>query len=949
MCGDRNVMTEPQPAEGNILLAGAEPELAGDVRAALTPAGYQVHVVATGGEALELAHEASFDILLVSADLHDMNARQFCLYCREAEATRGLPVLVLSPTVASESIEELLAAGAADVLIAPLELPLLLARVKTRMQMISLERELARRDALLEKETATRRQVEESVRIAEMSGRELVENLSEVIYTAGLDGILTYVSPGVERLLEYTPQEVIGRHVSDFIHPEAHNSLAARIERVAAGQREANEYRFVTRTGATRWAQSSSQPILEDGQVIGLQGVLTDITERKQAEERIRQQNEFLTTVIESLTHPFYVLNVDDYTIQMANSAARVRSQVGTATCYALTHRRDAPCDSNDHPCPIEELRKTGKPVRVEHVHYDPGGRERYVEVHSYPLFDDQGRLVRAIEYTLDITERKQAEELLRESEARWRSVTENSPDHVMLLDCNLNIEFVNYPSPGLTIDELLGTPLHAYVDEEYQEDVKETLQRVLDTSEAASYETSYSSPDGDSIYYESRVVPRLVEGQIVGLAVNARDITEHKRAEQALRKAMEAAEQARQAEQERRREADQRRRVAESLAGVMAALNSNQPLEQVLDHIAAQALELLDNEEVAIYRLADNGDELILQAAQGPIHAEQQAIDRACKPETIANALASRQPLIINDLEAVYSEPSNESSTPFRALLIMPVTVQGEIYGGLVMCCSKPRSFGAEEVELAAVFSNQVALAVESARLRSQREQAAAAAERNRLARELHDSVTQALFSATLVAEVLPQVGERDPELAREGLLELGALTRGALAEMRTMLLELRPTAVVETRLSDLIQQLADAVTGRVGLHARYKIEPSPALPPDVHITFYRIAQEALNNVLKHAEAKSVTVSLVATPPVDPEADDSWQGQMLLRMTDDGLGFEQLEPGADQLGLEIMRERAETIGAELSLDSQTDKGTRVTLIWPREDTTLATKHRSVP
>jgi signal transduction histidine kinase len=254
-------------------------------------------------------------------------------------------------------------------------------------------------------------------------------------------------------------------------------------------------------------------------------------------------------------------------------------------------------------------------------------------------------------------------------------------------------------------------------------------------------------------------------------------------------------------------------------------------------------------------------------------------------------------------------------------------------------MCSIEPRSYSTEEVELATVFGNQVALAVESARLRMQREQAAAATERNRIARDLHDSVTQALFSATLVAEVLPQVGKRDPELARQGLLELGALTRGALAEMRTMLLELRPTAVVETRLSDLIRQLTDAMTGRVGLLAKYNIEPSPNLPPDVHVTFYRIAQEALNNVLKHADASRVTVSLIACPPVDPGAAGDWQGQMMLTITDNGLGFEERDLEPDQLGLGIMRERAETIGAELSLDSQSDKGTRVTVIWPREST----------
>ncbi|MEJ2098098.1 MAG: response regulator [Deltaproteobacteria bacterium] len=156
-------MTESQPAKANILLVGAGPELARGVRAALTPGGYQLDVAATGSQALDLAREASFELMLVNADLHDMNVREFCLHCREAEAGQGLPAVILSTVVSPESIQELLAAGAADVLIVPLELPLLLTRVETRLQMLSLQRELARRDALLEKEAATRRQVEDRV------------------------------------------------------------------------------------------------------------------------------------------------------------------------------------------------------------------------------------------------------------------------------------------------------------------------------------------------------------------------------------------------------------------------------------------------------------------------------------------------------------------------------------------------------------------------------------------------------------------------------------------------------------------------------------------------------------------------------------------------------------------------------------------------------------------
>jgi PAS domain S-box-containing protein len=932
-------MNEPQSAQGNILLVDATEETINTVTALLTTRGHSVRAVTTGEQALELAQDISPDVLVLGDNLPDMDARALCRHIRAGENTRTLPVLFVTDTVEPETISELFAAGATDVLAKPLEQHLLQARLEAHLELAALRKELALRDDLLEREAASRRQVEESVRIAEVSGRELVENLSEVIYTADLDGTLTYVSPGIQRLLGYTPHEAIGRQVSDFVHHKEQPRLAQRVQRVLTGHREANEYRILTKSGETRWAHTSSQPVYEGDQVIGLQGILTDVTERRNAEEQIRLHNEFLTMVLESLTHPFYVLNVHDYSIEMANSAARLQSIAGEATCYALTHRRDAPCSSDEHPCPIEDLKRTGEPVTVEHVHYDPQGAERFVEVHSYPLFDSQGNLERAIEYTLDITERKQAEEALRESEARWRSVTEHSPDHVILLDTDLNIQFLNYPSPGLTMEELIGTPLYTYVTEEKQHEIRGILEQVLATGEPAGYETSYSTPDGDTIYYESRVVPRTVEGKIVGLAVNARDMTEHKRTEQALREASEAAEQARQAEEERRREADQRRRVAESLAGVMAALNSNQPLDQVLDYIAAQARDLLDNQVVAIYSLDQSGKELVLQAAQSSVGVDVQALGGVCSSPAIVQAFASRQPLVVNDPQTLFSEGDGQAYLSFQAILAMPVIVKDEAYGGMVMCSTGPRSFSAEEVELASVFANQVALAVESARLRSQREQAAAAAERNRLARDLHDSVTQALFSASLVAEVLPQVWERDLALARQGLQELGILTRGALAEMRTMLLELRPTAVVETKLHELLWQLAEAVTSRAGLLVTYNIEPCPALPPDVHVTFYRVAQEALNNVLKHAEAKHVTVSLVAAPPADTQTEDVWQGQVRLAVSDDGRGFGPEDPEPDQLGLSIMRERAETIGAELRFESRPGRGTGVILVWPKEET----------
>ena len=152
--------------------------------------------------------------------------------------------------------------------------------------------------------------------------------------------------------------------------------------------------------------------------------------------------------------------------------------------------------------------------------------------------------------------------------------------------------------------------------------------------------------------------------------------------------------------------------------------------------------------------------------------------------------------------------------------------------------------------------IAGQLSVAVENAYLFEKAEDVAIAAERNRLARDLHDAVTQTLFSASLIAEVLPRIWERDPDEGARRLAELRELTRGALAEMRTLLLELRPATLTESSLAELLRQLAQAIGGRSRLPIALHIAGERALPPETQIALYRIAQEALNNVGKHAGA---------------------------------------------------------------------------------------------
>jgi signal transduction histidine kinase len=242
-------------------------------------------------------------------------------------------------------------------------------------------------------------------------------------------------------------------------------------------------------------------------------------------------------------------------------------------------------------------------------------------------------------------------------------------------------------------------------------------------------------------------------------------------------------------------------------------------------------------------------------------------------------------------------------------------------------------RLFSDSEIALLERICLDIDQVREKARISEQSQDLIAVEERSRLARDLHDSVTQVLFAASLVAEVLPQIWHRDPERAEASLEELRRLSRGALAEMRTMLLELRPAALINTPLSDLLTQLTEAVASRMGLEFQLFVEQTPLLPEDVHIGFYRIAQESLNNVVKHAHASLVNVSLSTNPQV-ADLNNPWHGEIKLMVQDNGRGFSEQEIGPQQLGLAIMHERAEAIQATLSVGSEPGLGTTVTLTW---------------
>jgi signal transduction histidine kinase len=253
----------------------------------------------------------------------------------------------------------------------------------------------------------------------------------------------------------------------------------------------------------------------------------------------------------------------------------------------------------------------------------------------------------------------------------------------------------------------------------------------------------------------------------------------------------------------------------------------------------------------------------------------------------------------------------------------------KGQKLGFFILGKCTLNPYSPEELSLLNAISQQIGVAVENARLYEQAEQTAIAEERHRLARELHDAVTQTLFSANLIADVLPRLWKRDPEEGLKDLEELRLLTRGALAEMRTLLLEMRPETLERVDIKTLLTQLADAFIGRVRVPLSLDIQGDCEPAQAVKLVFYRLAQEALNNIAKHAGARQVELRLDCQPD-----------QMHLLIKDDGLGFDPASITPDHLGIAIMRERASSIGANLNIESQVGLGTTVELDWrpPRRE-----------
>jgi len=488
----------------------------------------------------------------------------------------------------------------------------------------------------------------------------------------------------------------------------------------------------------------------------------------------------------------------------------------------------------------------------------------------------------------------------------------EQSANVVIITDPEGRIEYANprfETTTGYTMAEALGQNPRilrsgAHSDAYYQE-----LWKTITSGQTWQGELCNKRKDG-SLYWEQATITPVCDesGQITHYIAVKEDVTERKQANEALRRRVEELD------------------VLNRIALVVATLTD---LPQALAAVAGIVTSQFSATASVIAIWGTGQIEVLAWSDRDRVTPDMvgRFLPMAIAP-TIREPLDRGEAISFSDVLSVPWPAELEQFFRTRniyAVLVAPLRARGTAFGVLaVMTDEASRAFSPDEISLAETIAADVAAAIENARLYEQAQELAVTRERQRLARDLHDSVTQTLYSVTLTAEALPRVWQTHPDQAQDALNNLHRLARGALGEMRTLLFELQPAMLLEKKPEELLRQLAHATMGRTQTMVEVGVQGERALPDEVRIALYRIAQEALNNVTKHAAASQVIVEL----ELEPE-------QVVLDIKDDGRGFDPETVPQRGFGVRNMADRAKEIGAAFSLQSHPGQGTQIHVVWP--------------
>src|SRR5918997_3202335 len=534
-------------------------------------------------------------------------------------------------------------------------------------------------------------------------------------------------------------------------------------------------------------------------------------------------------------------------------------------------------------------------------------GRAVDVEVVTTPItYRDQ---VATLVVARDITGRKRSEEALVQSEERYRAVVEQAAEGIFLFEVAtgdiLESNAAFKEMLGYATEELLSMKIYDVIAHD-REGIERNIQRILDEGSRFVGERRYRCKDGSLVDVEVTASLISYGGRKVICTV-IRDVSERVEAFRLLEERVTA------------------------LAGISASLAVGQSMEATLDALAARVVQstaavactmVLMDEETGMFRTAGSHG-----LPEGYTASLEAAYRNGLRPAPM-EVFRTRRPMLIRDarqtaLNTPFSSPLHRflHEVPWDTIYFVPLVYRGWTLGILSLYYLPGHEPGEDESVFLSAVADQTAVAVENARLFAAAQGKAALEERQRLARELHDSVSQALYGIALGSRTARVLLDREapPERVAEWLEYVLSLAEAGMTEMRALIFELRPESLQSEGLIAALEQQAAALRARHEIPVHTTLGEEPDLPLETKEALYRIAQEALHNTVKHARASRADLKL--------ECDARG---IALQVSDDGAGFDPEESFSGHLGLKSMRERVARLGGTLRVESAPGEGTTI-------------------
>ncbi len=764
----------------------------------------------------------------------------------------------------------------------------------------------------------------EDLKRSEATFRAMFETSAVGIGILGLDHKIIDANPAICRMFGRTKEQFIGQEPAVATLPEDYPKSTEEFQELMDGKRDYywDERRYVRTNGDVFWAHVTMSVVRDENRIpLYLVGMVIDIDEQKRVVAELQTSESRSRAIFENSTVGLLILDVSNLTFQ-TNAAARAILDDPDLNrklkdVYEFIHVRYQELERDLFNQLLNGKRDH---YETERIYQRPGEEPKLANLTFSAIRDANKQLRYILGMIDDITEKKKVQDSLRESEARFRAMFESSAMGVFILDVNTLTLRSNDAAKAIVEDPYQDRKLedvYEFLNPRYREAERDLYDQLL-RGDRDTYvvERCYFQQPGEGEKWAKVTFSTIrgKDGKLNYVVAMLDEITEQKNAQDNLRET-----------EARFRAMFDNVSVGMSLMGLdRRAMAVNQATERIIGYSAEEIpnvdislLTFPDDREIGVKEFGELtvGKRDSLQMEKRYIRKNGDVFWARVTYSLVRNAEGKPQYLVgsIEDINEVKLASQKLAAQEAENLRNLEQRV-------------KERTRELSEANLRLVNEIEHRQKAEEA-LAAKAVEEAITSERTRLARDLHDAVTQTLFSASLIAEVLPEMWKMDEVEARNSTEELRQLTRGALAEMRTLLLELRPAALTQARFPDLLKQLSEALIGRARLPINLQVSGDYEMPPDVKVAFYRIAQESLNNIVKYARADQVEIQLRLQCC-----------NVHLKIKDNGTGFDTSAIKPTSLGMRIMRERADAIHAHLNIDSSPGQGTSVSLDWNEDE-----------